>query len=234
MDTLNTFNNLNVPLLESFSILKFIFSMILAAILSTGVKSLYVRFGRSLSNRSEFSAVFPTLSMTTLLIITVIQSSLALSLGLIGALSIIRFRAAIKEPEELAYIFLCISIGLGLGAGQIIITITAFIIISVVIFIKNRLSNQNNKSLLNENLFLTIRTSKNSKLNLDKISNTLDLYCLKKILKRYDITSTHIEGCFIIEFKDLDSLQKIEESLHREDDSVYLTFLDNKFGLVDQ
>ena len=53
--------------------------------------------------------------MTTMLIITVVKSSLALSLGLVGALSIVRFRAAIKEPEELAYLFLTIAIGLALG-----------------------------------------------------------------------------------------------------------------------
>ena len=52
-----------------------------------------------------------------------VKSSLALSLGLVGALSIVRFRAAIKEPEELIYLFLTIAAGLGTGAGQIKITI---------------------------------------------------------------------------------------------------------------
>ena len=50
--------------------------------------------------------------MTTMLIISIVKSSLALSLGLVGALSIIRFRAAIKEPEELAYLFLAIGISI--------------------------------------------------------------------------------------------------------------------------
>jgi len=52
----------------------------------------------------------------------IVKSSLALSLGLVGALSIVRFRAAIKEPEELIYLFLIIAIGLGCGANQLIIT----------------------------------------------------------------------------------------------------------------
>ena len=56
--------------------------------------------------------------MTTLLVIAVVKSSLALSLGLVGALSIVRFRTPIKEPEELAYIFLAIALGLCLGADQ--------------------------------------------------------------------------------------------------------------------
>lgn len=45
-----------------------------------------------------------------------VESSLALSLGLVGALSIVRFRAAIKEPEEIVYLFFCIALGLALGA----------------------------------------------------------------------------------------------------------------------
>tara|TARA_B100000959_G_scaffold272031_1_gene320892 strand:+ start:91 stop:627 length:537 start_codon:yes stop_codon:yes gene_type:complete len=54
--------------------------------------------------------------MVTIGVIAVVKSSLALSLGLVGALSIVRFRAAIKDPEELVYLFLCIGIGLALGA----------------------------------------------------------------------------------------------------------------------
>ena len=54
--------------------------------------------------QTEFiSQKFFVLSLTTMIIITIVKSSLALSLGLVGALSIVRFRTAIKEPEELAY-----------------------------------------------------------------------------------------------------------------------------------
>ena len=70
------------------------------------------RFGSTLSNREEFDQVFPFVMLTTLLIITIVKSSLALSLGLVGALSIVRFRTPIKEPEELAYLFIAIAIGL--------------------------------------------------------------------------------------------------------------------------
>jgi len=56
--------------------------------------------------------------LTTTLVISIIKSSLALSLGLVGALSIVRFRTAIKEPEELMFLFVAIAIGLGVGADQ--------------------------------------------------------------------------------------------------------------------
>ena len=82
-------------------------------------------FGSTLSNRDEFSQVCPFILLTTILIITVVKSSLALSLGLVGALSIVRFRTPIKEPEELAYLFIAIAMGLGLGADQRIPTLVA-------------------------------------------------------------------------------------------------------------
>jgi len=89
----------------------------------------YQRFSTVLSNKRRFSRVFVFISATTMLVISVVQSSLALSLGLVGALSIIRFRTPIKEPEELAYLFLAIGIGLGLGAHQYLITILIFAVI---------------------------------------------------------------------------------------------------------
>ncbi len=58
------------------------------------------------------------------MLILVVKTSLALSLGFVGALSIIRFRTPIKEPEELIYLFLSIGLGLGYGANQTLITIS--------------------------------------------------------------------------------------------------------------
>ena len=90
--------------------------------------------GRMLTDRSQYTVVFLALIPTMVLIISVVKSSLALSLGLVGALSIVRFRTPIKEPEELIYLFLAIAVGLGLGAGQILATSVCFAFIILVIF----------------------------------------------------------------------------------------------------
>ncbi len=89
----------------------------------------YQRFSPVLSNKRKFSRVFVFVAATTMLVISVVQSSLALSLGLVGALSIIRFRTPIKEPEELAYLFLAIGLGLGMGANQPRLTAVIFAVI---------------------------------------------------------------------------------------------------------
>src|SRR5512144_2477795 len=86
----------------------------------------YVKYGNSLSNRTHFPAILPLLTLITLLVISIVKSSLALSLGLVGALSIVRFRTAIKDPEELIFLFFAIAVGLGLGADQRIPTLVAF------------------------------------------------------------------------------------------------------------
>jgi len=91
----------------------------------------YLRFAPVLSNKRKFGRVFVFIAATTMLVISVVKSSLALSLGLVGALSIIRFRTPIKEPEELAYLFLSIGLGLGMGADQRLVTCIVFAVVLV-------------------------------------------------------------------------------------------------------
>jgi hypothetical protein len=88
----------------------------------------------------HIGSIIPVLSTVVFLVIIVVKSSLALSLGLVGALSIVRFRTPIKEPEELVYLFLAIAIGLGYAAGQILITtiISLLILFIVYMWLSNR------------------------------------------------------------------------------------------------
>src|SRR5512133_2012578 len=108
----------------------------LGIFLSLIVAAYYTRYGASLSNRSQFAPTLPMLTLITLLVITIVKSSLALSLGLVGALSIVRFRTAIKDPEELIFLFFAIAIGLGLGADQRIPTLVAFAAIMAYLLVR--------------------------------------------------------------------------------------------------
>jgi hypothetical protein len=107
--------------------------LILGGALGLFVRSLYRNCGHSASDSEAITRIFPMLTMVTIAVISVVKSSMALSLGLVGALSIVRFRSAIKEPEELVYLFLCIGIGLALGAGQPLLAITLVLIASLFI-----------------------------------------------------------------------------------------------------
>ena len=127
---LNFFINQNIQI----DLQGFLLSLFCAAILSFLVQLFYIRYSTTLSNRKEFSKNFVILGVATCIVIMIVKSSLALSLGLVGALSIVRFRAAIKEPEELVYLFLIIAIGLGCGANQLIITVTGITFSLILIF----------------------------------------------------------------------------------------------------
>ena len=127
----NFFLNENVEInLTNFGI-----NLIIVVILSFLIKIIYNKYSLSLSNKDYFSKNFVILGVTTCLVITIVKSSLALSLGLVGALSIVRFRAAIKEPEELVYLFLIIATGLGVGANQVKITILGVLVALIIIII---------------------------------------------------------------------------------------------------
>ena len=142
-ENINFFVNQNVQI----DISNFILSLICAVVLSFLVQLFYIRYSSSLSNRKEFSKNFVILSVTTCIVIMIVKSSLALSLGLVGALSIVRFRAAIKEPEELVYLFLIIAIGLGCGANQLIITSVGIIFSLILIVIYSAYMKNSQKNI---------------------------------------------------------------------------------------
>ena len=125
------------------NVTNYIIAIIIATILAFIVKKCYVYSSQSLSNKNYFSELFIPLAIVTCLVITVIKFSLALSLGLVGALSIVRFRAAIKEPEELIYLFFIIGIGLATGANQFLVAIISTVFICLILVVLSHLSRKN-------------------------------------------------------------------------------------------
>lgn len=115
---------------EDISLTTVLSQLAFALALAYTLRWYYLRYSSSLASRYHLGNMIPLLTGTTFLVIIVVKSSLALSLGLVGALSIVRFRTPIKEPEELVYIFIAIAIGLGMGAGQIAVT---FMVIAVLL-----------------------------------------------------------------------------------------------------
>lgn len=132
-----------------------IISLILAFLLSNFLGFIYKKYARTLSNHEGLANVFPLLSIVTTLVISVVKSSLALSLGLVGALSIVRFRTPVKEPEELTYLFFSIALGLSLGAEQYAAAFISITIGSIAIIINDKLRKRRKLSA-NNNLRLLI------------------------------------------------------------------------------
>ena len=206
------------------SIPEFISSLLITAFLALILAKIYTKYGSTLSNREVFSRNFMIIALTTMLVITIVKSSLALSLGLVGALSIVRFRSAIKEPEELAYLFLAIGIGLGMGAHQKIITVLAFAIISVIIIISQKFFHSKYDE---KNINLTIHSSSKI-ITLDKILEILVLHSTGVNLRRFDETPEALEVALMITFNDISQLTSGKEALEKLDDKIKFSFIENK------
>ena len=152
----------------------FIIAILISAFLAFIVKLAYIRISRTLNDREYFSDIFVPLAIITTLVITVIKFSLALSLGLVGALSIVRFRAAIKEPEELVYLFFIIGIGLANGANQFLVSIICTFFIILILFIKKYYDDKKNDQNLSDSSVNVMQIEiSNSKEGVEKIIDIL-------------------------------------------------------------
>jgi len=204
---------------------KLVLSLGIAALLGVILGQVYIHFGHSLSNRRLFARNFLVLVVTTTLIISIVRSSLALSLGLVGALSIVRFRAAIKEPEELAFLFLAISIGLGLGAGQALVTIVALLIILGLIVIRGLFRRGASPT---PNLYLTITSPAAAKLGADRILQALAGVGATAALKRFDQSPDSLEAAFLVDFKQVAHLEQFTNQLRELSPEVRVSCLDDR------
>jgi len=180
----NFFINSNIDI----NFANFFIATILSLVLAYLVKLTYIKVGRALNDKDYFSDTFIPLAIITTLVITVIKFSLALSLGLVGALSIVRFRAAIKEPEELVYLFFVIAIGLANGANQFALSIIATIIIIIFLYIRNIYQNKNSYEFNSDTNILSVNILNNNKKDIDSIINEI-----KPNFKYLKLKSANIE-----------------------------------------
>ena len=116
---------------------------IIISLAVTTVLALYIFFIYRMVTRKTFYAKTFNLSLIAMAIITAaiiltIQSNIVLSLGMVGALSIIRFRTAIKDPLDLVFLYWSISMGIICGAGLSVIAVILSLIISVVVIVMQK------------------------------------------------------------------------------------------------
>lgn len=210
-----------------FDLFNLVLNLFVGVILALILRVHFRRYGTTLSNREEFSQVFPFILLTTILIISVVKSSLALSLGLVGALSIVRFRTPIKEPEELAYLFMAIAIGLGLGANQTIPTVVAGVIILGVMA---ALSKQKDKSSKGKNLYLSmeysIQNDDNAGQYLTEFNDIFLEYTVSSDLRRYDVRDGLLEATYFIDIGKLNDLSDLMKIIRTKYTGINLCFID--------
>ena len=121
--------------ITEFSAVDTLIGMLFALVIGLFVFMVYKKTFNGVMYSSGFSLTLVGLALVTTLIIMAVTSNVVLSLGMVGALSIVRFRAAIKEPMEIVYLFWAIAAGIVIGAGMIPLAVIGSAIIGMVLIL---------------------------------------------------------------------------------------------------
>ena len=121
--------------INSFSTLDVILALGLAFVLGLFIFLIYKKTYQGVMYSDSFGVSLIAMSMITSLVIIAVTSNVVLSLGMVGALSIVRFRTAIKEPMDIAFLFWAIAVGIVLGAGLLPLAVIGSVIVGIVILV---------------------------------------------------------------------------------------------------
>ena len=133
MEQLFNFSFLNKA--ASFSIPDIVVALIVSFALGLFIYMVYTKTFKGVMHSSSFGISLITMGLITTLIILAVSSNLIASLGMVGALSIVRFRTVVKEPLDLVYLFWAITIGIVVGVGLIPLAVIGSVIIGIILFI---------------------------------------------------------------------------------------------------
>jgi len=120
---------------NSFSVLDVLLAMGLSFVLGLFIFLIYKKTYSGVMYSDSFGVSLIAMAMITSLVIIAVTSNVVLSLGMVGALSIVRFRTAIKEPMDIAFLFWAIAVGIVLGAGLIPLAVIGSVIIGIIIVV---------------------------------------------------------------------------------------------------
>jgi len=170
---------------RSGSFFEFAISFFLLIVLTYLVQKLYEKKGRTVGDKKYFGSFFMIWSVSIFLIISVIKSSVVLSLGMVGALSIVRFRNAIKDTEQIMYLLMLIGLSMALASNQYLYTLVVFGFIILFIYFRD-LKKQSqvhsqflyvrceNKELLNE-IVEFVCTKNNQIVSINHVGNSFEI-----------------------------------------------------------
>lgn len=168
-----------------FSLVNVLVGMIFAVAMGLFIFYIYKKTFTGVMYSNGFALTLVGLSLVTTLVIMAVTSNVVLSLGMVGALSIVRFRTAIKEPMEIVFLFWSIAIGIVIGAGMIPLAVIGSVIIGVILLIfANR--------KVNENPYILVLNCKDEQAE-DKAMKLLEQSVTRFVVKSKTINATGIE-----------------------------------------
>lgn len=209
MDEILNISNIE---LGNVSITNFLIGFVFSIINGLFLKYIYSNFSIAVTNKKLISLLFPLFGVAIYVIVVTIKSSIVLSLGLVGALSIIRFRTAIKEPEQIIYFLILTGSSIALAANSYIFS---FMLVIAVYVYAQIIYKRNVKDIIyqNEILYFTYENFNDSDLSkLEGIIAKLGKDILLQSMTRNQNTTTIILKCSNIDKSFLRELNNFYEN----------------------
>ncbi len=177
-----------------FSILDTVLALAAALLIGLFIFIVYKKTLTGVMYSSGFALTLIGLSLVTTLVIMAVTSNVVLSLGMVGALSIVRFRTAIKEPVEIVFLFWSLAVGIVVGAGMMPLAIIGSVIIGIILllFAKRKISN---------NPYILVLNCKDEKAE-ESVSDILEKNTEHYIIKSKTINRSGIEMTYELRTKD--------------------------------
>ncbi|MDE7432494.1 MAG: DUF4956 domain-containing protein [Lachnospiraceae bacterium] len=174
--------------------------MLVTILIAAYIFMVYRLLTRNSFYNKNFNMSLPAIAILTAAIILTIQSNIVISLGMVGALSIVRFRTAIKDPMDLVFLFWAISIGIICGAGFAVIAVIASAVLTFVLLLADHLPIAKSPQIL----LVNSSTFENE----EHIMEMVKKYCSLYKVKARNLTQEHLDMAIEVRVKEEGKLVK--------------------------
>ncbi len=208
------------------SILALVANLVVGAVLSAILAWHYVRFGRTFGNRSKLAHVLVIITVVTVFIVTLAATSVGLAIGVLAAVSIIRFRTPIKEPEELAYLFFALGLGFGLGANEALATCISFFVVLAVLSLRGLFRRTGE----DENFFVNVevRQAASSVAVVQALSDALAPHVARVHTRRIDLAGTTLNATFQVDVRSRDEVARAVDAVAAAYPGASVSFVEQR------
>ena len=210
-------------LTSEFAVMDVVLVMVLSFVTSAFIGWIYKITHRGTSYTQSFVFTLVLNGMIVALVMMIVGSNIARAFSLVGALSIIRFRTAIKDPEELLLLFMAIAIGLGLGADQQIPTVIATCVLMAVLIGRRLFSLRAKK----RNLYLNIRVpGDKTTATFESVNEILARHAQFVDMRRADHLDHSLQLTYFLDCKDPNQLARLMGDLEHTLPGCSFSFID--------
>ncbi len=197
------------------SILTIVVSMLLAVLLGCAIAWVYKRNYRGVMYSNNFAMTLIMMTLITTPVVMCIRNSIALSMGMVGALSIVRFRTAVKDPLDTAYMFWALTTGILLGAGQYLLTAVSVVLIGLLMTLLVNIQSKGINSYL-----LVIRMNEEAERGVNQVVGSIRI----QKLKSKNVTSAGIEVTYEVRTEKPEALLNKIHSIHGVQDATLVSY----------